>query len=104
YFLLYVTSFSCEQRILYTYTLSLHDALPISSLKNVSLPMEFPRKVSEGVRRLRGLPLPPCSPRSGCVEISGIRIEPFRKKLHQRSEEHTSELQSQENLVFRLLR
>src|SRR5690554_898913 len=55
-----------------------------SSLKNVSLPMEFPRKVSEGVRRLRGLPLPPFSPRSGCVEISGIRIEPFRKKLHQK--------------------
>src|SRR5436309_5622968 len=65
------------------YTLSLHDALPISG---VSLPQRFllrdpqnraPRCIPRKVSR----PLPP-SPRS---------------------EEHTSELQSRENLVCRLL-
>src|SRR2546430_11591899 len=71
------------------YTLSLHDALPISSLRN------FATK--------RG--------RSGLGPTT--LISPFktlknwgnssRLVLRRRSEEHTSELQSQSNLVCRLL-
>src|SRR5436190_18068276 len=54
------------------YTLSLHDALPISDLQHLPLP---------------------------ALE----RMEPFVLQLDQRSEEHTSELQSCEKLVCRLL-
>src|SRR5688572_31053707 len=42
---------------------------------------------------------PPCSPRSPSPHSSRCRAPPSRK----RSEEHTSELQSQSNLVCRLL-
>src|SRR5438270_11319910 len=56
------------------YTLSLHDALPISR-----------RRISHRIRRNWG---------SGWI---------FFKSTSFRSEEHTSELQSQSNLVCRLL-
>src|SRR2546430_9623205 len=59
------------------YTLSLHDALPISS----TCPCSTPRAAK--YRMNRSPPTGDCSPR--------------------RSEEHTSELQSQSNLVCRLL-
>src|SRR5688572_32579911 len=72
------------------YTLSLHDALPISSeeargLWKRLLPGQ--QRAPSGVRRRhqRG----PTHPR--------------RRGGHPRSEEHTSELQSQSNLVCRLL-
>src|SRR2546430_9383554 len=58
------------------YTLSLHDALPISSPSHCSCCQRAPRPPKASTPR--------CSPRS-------------------RSEEHTSELQSQSNLVCRLL-
>src|SRR5207302_10851129 len=58
------------------YTLSLHDALPISALKWASS--------SRSSSRLRSMP-------RRCDQ------------LRARSEEHTSELQSRENLVCRLL-
>src|SRR5256886_10304812 len=57
------------------YTLSLHDALPI-----------FPRLFPQG-----GVPFPHAAPRCAWRFLSN------------RSEEHTSELQSQSNLVCRLL-
>src|SRR2546427_5123250 len=59
------------------YTLSLHDALPISG-------------------ELRSLPL---------VRLLQLRLSVRAAALgaHPRSEEHTSELQSQSNLVCRLL-
>src|SRR2546430_10396328 len=60
------------------YTLSLHDALPISFRRLRSI---FTETGAAGQRRGR-------HPRSGC---------------RGRSEEHTSELQSQSNLVCRLL-
>src|SRR2546430_7437070 len=60
------------------YTLSLHDALPISL--NCSLWRERTKAFASSVQ---------CSP-SGC-------------RAFRRSEEHTSELQSQSNLVCRLL-
>src|SRR2546430_5707683 len=64
------------------YTLSLHDALPIS------------------VARLahRGGPVP-AQPARHAEDRSGLRDQ----KRPDRSEEHTSELQSQSNLVCRLL-
>src|SRR2546427_2651825 len=60
------------------YTLSLHDALPISCADRQSAPHRRPCPQSA---RDRGRPVPGCP----------------------RSEEHTSELQSQSNLVCRLL-
>src|SRR5690606_41749247 len=88
-----------------TYTLSLHDALPISLART---------------RRAR----PPCraDPRRSCRRSSGRRggrrgrcppscrrrtrtapPAPPVRRAPSRSEEHTSELQSRENLVCRLL-
>src|SRR2546430_16284377 len=61
------------------YTLSLHDALPISSSQLQ------PSRLFVGIRR-------PCRHRPS-----------HRKRSGERSEEHTSELQSQSNLVCRLL-
>src|SRR2546430_17576525 len=66
------------------YTLSLHDALPISACSAARLPASH------------------CSlaPSSLRAESS---IGASRSKIYRRSEEHTSELQSQSNLVCRLL-
>src|SRR2546427_10015425 len=68
------------------YTLSLHDALPISS------------PLRSGNSRMKLVPVP------GLVST---RISPLasstRRRTIERSEEHTSELQSQSNLVCRLL-
>src|SRR5205085_12334428 len=81
------------------YTLSLHDALPISPL---------------GVRAGAVRALPAGAPRREYPDAAGGRLrlscDPCRalvwlvmKHLLLRSEEHTSELQSQSNLVCRLL-
>src|SRR2546430_13668548 len=92
------------------YPLSLHDALPISPLRRLDLPRE---RTLAGARQAPGLRAngPPLGrggrrgarvraspPRRERVEVSvrGAEVEP-------RSEEHTSELQSQSNLVCRLL-
>src|SRR3712207_8791158 len=73
------------------YTLSLHDALPIS-----------PADGDETTwwSRLRGShPRAPAHPREGS---GGLRAQPLRHR-GRRSEEHTSELQSRQYLVCRLL-
>src|SRR5690606_41901957 len=74
------------------YTLSLHDALPIFLLQSILL---------RGLRRPRALACLRHAQRPGekILEASddGFAI------LELRSEEHTSELQSRENLVCRLL-
>src|SRR2546430_13061193 len=62
------------------YTLSLHDALPISLQSGDSVVTQVPRR----------------QPRAPHQAVSRRRALP-------RSEEHTSELQSQSNLVCRLL-
>src|SRR2546427_1494940 len=67
------------------YTLSLHDALPISSGRARRAPAAAPSH--------RALPGASAAPRAG----------PSRAGRLKRSEEHTSELQSQSNLVCRLL-
>src|SRR6266567_8833312 len=59
------------------YTLSLHDALPISG--------------------------PPTRPTASSCSTGSSRTPRSRAGLRARSEEHTSELQSQSNLVCRLL-
>src|SRR3712207_7809066 len=79
------------------YTLSLHDALPILS---TVLPLE-------------GVALPPRGPRSLTGGLAGGRARQARVQrpgerrraggAHGRSEEHTSELQSRQYLVCRLL-
>src|SRR5438270_6166479 len=75
------------------YTLSLHDALPISagftSVRESPCPVQFPFSV-----------LRSCAPPSTSATC------PIRRRARtrsRRSEEHTSELQSQSNLVCRLL-
>src|SRR5690606_41493909 len=89
------------------YTLSLHDALPISGgvqdglhvLDLVVLDTDehgrvpLPQEPARG-GQLRGLE--PALPEN-LLQAAGVGI------LHDRSEEHTSELQSRENLVCRLL-
>src|SRR5947209_9827931 len=66
------------------YTLSLHDALPICA-----------RRARAGSR--------PSSPRSARISTDGsTTITPARETVR-RSEEHTSELQSRQYLVCRLL-
>src|SRR2546430_12739123 len=73
------------------YTLSLHDALPISRHRYVEQ------------HEIGGFGLEPGEQRRGAVRLP--RNHHPRVRLHDaaRSEEHTSELQSQSNLVCRLL-
>src|SRR5687768_17983089 len=81
------------------YTLSLHDALPISGqLGTIRKSTTCPRKGS-GSRSNRSVRLPPTPPsRTPSAQAhSGL---PSRRL---RSEEHTSELQSRLHLVCRLL-
>src|SRR5689334_25400991 len=80
------------------YTLSLHDALPISRSARVSLPApSHPPAPACGHRR---------SPRSRPARRASMPRRPQRRSCRgggRRSEEHTSELQSQFHLVCRLL-
>src|SRR5688500_19718548 len=81
------------------YTLSLHDALPISRGLRAAVPalMEHLTAVK---KRFFGRPgqLPFDNP-----ILNAERIIKQKKEAQQRSEEHTSELQSPCNLVCRLL-
>src|SRR5690606_41233379 len=88
------------------YTLSLHDALPISVSQRAAL-RQLPRAdASRAIDRRhtasrrnhqarRRLPAHAADPRRPCCAR--------RRGAAARSEEHTSELQSRENLVCRLL-
>src|SRR3712207_9509273 len=76
------------------YTLSLHDALPISHLRRLAL--ERPLLLLRGARFLRGF-----ARRAVGAGALALRKEPGRHP--RRSEEHTSELQSRQYLVCRLL-
>src|SRR5690606_41132480 len=90
------------------YTLSLHDALPISvaareGLTVAQLALAWVLRLPEVTSAIAGARRPEQiheTARAGTVELSGevqAEIEAIR------SEEHTSELQSRENLVCRLL-
>src|SRR2546430_4499296 len=81
------------------YTLSLHDALPISVRMTVRI---TPTRAA--TRPQRNLPAaPPTKSRPSAVPMPAT-VEPLAMSAKgRRSEEHTSELQSQSNLVCRLL-
>src|SRR5688572_32517436 len=74
------------------YTLSLHDALPISGRRVVAARVAQRRGDVRGLRQRR---------LSRPLRLGARRTE--RALAQSRSEEHTSELQSQSNLVCRLL-
>src|SRR5690606_41333193 len=89
-------------------SLSLHDALPIFSF---TWTMRAPLDAPEGeiawnsfaftsTNAQTGYPLRPAEPNKVGIEIEIPEISPL---IELRSEEHTSELQSRENLVCRLL-
>src|SRR3712207_7135028 len=78
------------------YTLSLHDALPISTRRTKAAATD---RSAEGAGRLAG------DRRCGTTAVTGScpAIPVSLLGRHQRSEEHTSELQSRQYLVCRLL-
>src|SRR5688572_31000674 len=80
------------------YTLSLHDALPICPVASARRPLRHPSRAHErGLHALRAR----LQPRGHRAEDRAARR--LSRPRAPRSEEHTSELQSQSNLVCRLL-
>src|SRR5690606_41841781 len=80
------------------YTLSLHDALPILVTNTVAIGAKIGPGASVGpFTYLR--PGTVLGPRAK----AGAHVEMKNAWIGERSEEHTSELQSRENLVFRRL-
>src|SRR5690606_40145831 len=80
--------------------LSLHDALPISSADSMSTVLAPSTAYPWSGSTRRRCPRPTRYP------TSGARVPPRNRRssaAKARSEEHTSELQSRENLVCRLL-
>src|SRR5690606_40100614 len=94
-----------------TYALSLHDALPICGTavaRVVAATLRIPfieRSHQEGhlCAALASSGFNPQSERFLAVHLSGGTTELLEVDWGLRSEEHTSELQSRENLVCRLL-
>src|SRR5690606_40830191 len=84
------------------YTLSLHDALPIFDLRSGGL---------HRVEQFEAEPGRPARQRQPAEHVVGQELRAAHQQIlgeverssAQRSEEHTSELQSRENLVCRLL-
>src|SRR5690606_42050402 len=85
---------------IYIHTLSLHDALPIFGQLRIPADAKLVKKISGERRREYGSSrdLKICSVAG---DVIGFKPENF--VLSERSEEHTSELQSRENIVCRLL-
>src|SRR5688572_31927393 len=84
-------------------TLSLHDALPIYKIQRRRLALGAPRSNGSHVRQHRtDLALDDAGRHS--VSAAVCRHTGWYVAVRARSEEHTSELQSQSNLVCRLLR
>src|SRR3712207_9266897 len=79
------------------YTLSLHDALPISERPRIAAREAGRRPARAGRGRLRGRAAP-----RRVVPVAAAR-DPGAADQPLRSEEHTSELQSRQYLVCRLL-
>src|SRR5947209_17301816 len=82
------------------YTLSLHDALPISNVEfEITLPPEVTGAKENVVVQCRGRVVRSDEPAGN----AGESREPPALGIEPRSEEHTSELQSRQYLVCRLL-
>src|SRR5690606_39443919 len=85
------------------YTLSLHDALPISEHDGIPLGLYARASLAEALaREADELFEVTAAALDHYHQLFGIRY-PWGKYDQVRSEEHTSELQSRENLVCRLL-
>src|SRR5205085_11709142 len=82
------------------YTLSLHDALPIYSWYGLWGPARLPRDI---VVKLESAAIRAVHSAEVSERMLGLGFEPTGRPAYERSEEHTSELQSQSNLVCRLL-
>src|SRR5690606_41820635 len=93
-----------------SYTLSLHDALPIYSIRMSSI-SAFPGPFSVALEALENISHFLVAEHMRLANLQGApvlfaQVFDFHRniqRLRQRSEEHTSELQSRENLVCRLL-
>src|SRR5690606_42129861 len=103
-----IALFSTEPATPELYTPSLRDALPISNLVVVRFAVGVP--LARQHLRRRPLPQVVVARKPGSLhQVRGLRPEgvvglQFQHRVRQpRSEEHTSELQSRENLVCRLL-
>src|SRR5690606_39718305 len=86
------------------YTLSLHDALPISMLSNQMVRIFVYDTLANPFRRIDTIEAYAYHDR--LVVEGGMVVTKMGKydgRFYKRSEEHTSELQSRENLVCRLL-
>src|SRR5690606_41825460 len=84
-----------------TYTLSLHAALPISAFVVERPAADVPRRISGRGDRHRGET--PWVVGIVIAVVARHAVRPVARLQAARSEEHTSELQSRENLVCRLL-
>src|SRR5205814_9229707 len=84
------------------YTLSLHDALPISTPRKAGGPAGVPRPLGQGIAQL-ALPSAYTATSRFSHPVKGARMSLAPDLLEIRSEEHTSELQSLRHLVCRLL-
>src|SRR5690606_41967045 len=89
------------------YTLSLHDALPISASKEdiIQAKHRIQRQKAQDRKSFRLMKNQKSSDRNIIKSESIDNADELREQLNfnKRSEEHTSELQSRENLVCRLL-
>src|SRR5690606_42059550 len=87
-------------------SLSLHDALPISLRRAHAAFEEAARRAAGGVEGEDARPARPCTggraTEGSCAANARDRRAVDRRDDGRRSEEHTSELQSRENLVCRL--
>src|SRR5690606_40765309 len=90
-----------QPSLAFIYALSLHDALPIFLFCSNSISLfliAFCICLSLLIRQSKHIPLRPVS----CLQIVHLKTFLFLY-IYFRSAEHTSELQSRENLVCRLL-
>src|SRR5690606_41544046 len=99
------TAFSCNPSATTAiYTLSLHDALPISVIRRPdNQRVVFEPELRDRFHNLAGRPVDLFDrvPPRAVLRLPAERLA--GEGVRRRSEEHTSELQSRENLVCRLL-
>src|SRR5690606_41224757 len=93
YFCLFFSTFPSST---WSHSLSLHDALPISGGCNTPIPARSLESTGSAAGRMSSTSRPAIR-WIGSIPMAGLPL------CWRRSEEHTSELQSRENLVCRLL-